>query len=58
MVTGYRFQVTLAWPVRDRMDVLAKELGMTRSALITMLLNEKWKEAGHTDLEIQGKGDA
>lgn len=57
MVNGYRFQVTLAWSVRDRMDLLARELGMSRSALITMLLNEKWKEAGHTDEEICGKND-
>lgn len=58
MVSGYRFQVTLKPSVREKMDILCKEQGLTRSALITLLLNREWKEDGHSDRELESVPDA
>lgn len=46
-----RLQLTVAAKVIARLDVLAKDAGMPKSQYVTMLVNEKWKEEGHSDLE-------
>lgn len=46
MVTNYRFQLTLKPQVRDKMDALARDQGISRSALITLLVNREWEEKG------------
>lgn len=46
MVVNYRFQMTLKPQVRERMDELAQRYGMSRAALFTMLINERWEKEG------------
>lgn len=46
MVTNYRFQLTMKPHVRDKMDAMAKARGISRSALITLLVNREWEEKG------------
>lgn len=46
MVTNYRFQMTLKPQVRERMDELARKYGLSRAALFTMLINERWEKEG------------
>lgn len=48
----YRFSVSMNQQMRARLDILAKEYSMTRSALISMLIKKKWEEDSHTDTEI------
>lgn len=43
-----RLQITLRSDVLERLDVLALEMGLKRSAVLSLLINEKWKEE-HTD---------
>ena len=43
-----RVQITLPPAVLERLDALGEELGLRRSALVAMLINEKWKEV-HQD---------
>lgn len=43
-----RVQVSLRSDVLERLDVLAREMGLKRSAVLSLLINEKWKEE-HTD---------
>lgn len=43
-----RVQITLRPEVLERLDVLAREMGLKRSAVLSVLINEKWKEE-HTD---------
>lgn len=47
----YRFSVSINQPMRERLDILAREYSMTRSAFIAMLIKKKWEEDGHTDGE-------
>lgn len=47
----YRFSVTLNYPMRDKLDIMAHEYSMSRSAFIAMLIKKKWEEDGHTDGE-------
>lgn len=46
MVANYRFQLTMKPQVRDKMDALAKSQGISRSALITLLVNQEWEKKG------------
>lgn len=39
-----RVQITLPPAVLERLDVLGVEMGLKRSAVIALLINEKWKE--------------
>ena len=43
-----RVQISLRSDVLERLDVLALEMGLKRSAVLSLLINEKWKEE-HTD---------
>ena len=43
-----RVQISLRSDVLERLDVLAREMGLKRSAVLSLLINEKWKE-DHTD---------
>lgn len=43
-----RVQITLRPEVLERLDVLAREMGLKRSAVLSVLINEKWKEE-HAD---------
>ena len=43
-----RVQISLRSDVLERLDVLAREMGLKRSAVLSLLINEKWKEK-HTD---------
>ena len=43
-----RLQITLRSDVLERLDVLALEMGVKRSVVLSLLINEKWKEE-HTD---------
>lgn len=43
-----RVQISLRSDVLERLDVLAREMGLKRSAALSLLINEKWKEE-HTD---------
>lgn len=43
-----RLQITLRPEVLEKLDVLALEMGLKRSAVLSLLINEKWKEE-HTD---------
>lgn len=46
-----KLQLTLDNRVRLRVERLADEAGLTKSSFITMLINNAWKEANHTDDE-------
>lgn len=43
-----RLQITLPPEVLERLDVLGVEMGLKRSAVLALLINEKWKEE-HSD---------
>lgn len=43
-----RVQVTMPATVMERLDALCEEMGLKRSAVIALLINEKWKEE-HSD---------
>lgn len=43
-----RLQITLRADVLERLDKLALEMGVKRSVVLSLLINEKWKEE-HTD---------
>ncbi|WP_143383333.1 ribbon-helix-helix protein, CopG family [Flavonifractor sp. An4] len=43
-----RVQISLRSDVLERLDVLAREMGLKRSAVLSLLIKEKWKEE-HTD---------
>lgn len=43
-----RVQITLRADVLERLDVLSLEMGLKRSAVLSLLVNAKWKEE-HTD---------
>ena len=43
-----RLQITLRSDVLERLDALALEMGVKRSVVLSLLINEKWKEE-HTD---------
>ena len=47
-VEAKRLQITLMPEVAERLDKLAQEMGLKRSAVLAVLINEKWKEE-HTD---------
>jgi len=55
MITGpnsAKLQLTVTPKVLLRVNKLADEAGMTKSQYLTMLINQKWKEDGHTDAEV------
>lgn len=39
-----RLQITLLPGVLEKLDVIARDMGLKRSAVIALLINEKWKE--------------
>lgn len=39
-----RLQITLAPDVLERLDVIARDMGLKRSAVLAILINERWKE--------------
>lgn len=39
-----RVQISLRSDVLERLDVLARDMGLKRSAVLSLLINEKWKE--------------
>ena len=39
-----RVQITLRPDVLEKLDVLGVEMGLKRSAVLSLLINEKWKE--------------
>lgn len=39
-----RLQITLAPDVLERLDVIARDMGLKRSAVLAILITEKWKE--------------
>lgn len=39
-----RLQITLRPEILEKLDVLALEMGLKRSAVLSLLINEKWKE--------------
>lgn len=43
-----RLQITLRPEILKKLDALALEMGLKRSAFLSLLINEKWKEE-HTD---------
>lgn len=47
-----KLQLTVTPRVLHRVNRLADEAGMTKSQYLTMLINQKWKEDGHTDAEV------
>lgn len=46
MENGKRIQITLAQNVVDKLEAYCLEKGMKRSAVITLALNNLWKEEG------------
>lgn len=46
-----RLQLTLSVRVIARLERLAGDAGMPKSQYLTMLINNAWKEDGHTDDE-------
>lgn len=44
MENGKRVQVTLAQNVVEKLEAYCREKGMKRSAVITLALNNLWKE--------------
>lgn len=46
MVTNCRFQITLAPNVLEKLDVLAKSQGLSRSSMVTLLVNQEWVKKG------------
>ena len=43
-----RLQISLRSDILEKLDVLAREMGLKRSSVLALLINEKWKEE-HTD---------
>lgn len=41
-----RFQLSFSPQVREKMDALAREQGLTRSAFMTLLVNQEWERKG------------
>lgn len=39
-----RLQITLLPGVLEKLDVISRDMGLKRSAVIALLINEKWKE--------------
>lgn len=52
-----RLQLTVSARVVARLERVAEEAGMPKSQYITMLINNAWKEAGHTEGEDVVMGD-
>lgn len=46
-----KIQLTVDYRVRARLERLAEDAGMSKSAYVTMLINKNWKEENHTDDE-------
>lgn len=46
--TMKRLQISLRPEILERLDVLGVEMGLKRSAVISLLITEKWKEE-HAD---------
>lgn len=39
-----RLQITLAPDVLERLDTIARDMGLKRSAVLAILINDRWKE--------------
>lgn len=50
METRVRVQLTLAPNIREKLDILCREKGMMRPALVSLAIDKLWKEE-HPDRE-------
>lgn len=48
MATGNRLNISISEDTMEKLDELSQEMGISRSAVITLLIREKWKE-DHAD---------
>lgn len=48
-----RVQVTLKPGVLEMLDKLAAAQGISRSALVSLLVSREWREDGHTFSELE-----
>lgn len=48
MATGSRLNISISEDTMQKLDKISQEMGISRSAVITVLIREKWKEE-HSD---------
>lgn len=48
MAAGSRLNISISEETMQKLDKISQEMGISRSAVITVLIREKWKEE-HSD---------